>query len=241
MAAKRNFLSLAIVAGVFLAVILIGVIGNIRSGNYVVLPIVFTALGLCGMAVWFGHFRVRILLRDRTPDRIIAHYHRSVRRIPHADAAAAYLSAMAAAFFGDFDRARIELDAVDWSAAPQSYQGHKLYVMAVLAILEETDYPKALRLADEARACDGGLQLMDDIVRLVADGATPEILARLDRNARKQHGLMPGMSAWALALHYKRLNQTDRAAEYKVMLRLAVPHCAPLRAGVTEGSSRLPI
>jgi hypothetical protein len=248
MAGRRNLFSLAIVGALFLAIILAGVIGNVRSGNYVVLPIVFTAFGICGMIVWLGHFRVRILLRDATPDRIIAHYHRSVRRIPHADAAAAYLSAMAATFFGEFGRARTELAAVDWSAAPPMYRGHRLYVLATLALLEENDYPKSLQLARDARELEekeggAGLQVIDGIIHLVAGMAdSPETMARLARTAKKQHGLMPGMCAWALALHYKRSNQPDLAGEFKELVRLAVPHCAPLRAatGATGEYSRLP-
>ncbi|MEP6715040.1 MAG: hypothetical protein ABJC09_05675 [Terriglobia bacterium] len=241
MTAKRNLFSVVVVAGLFFAIILAGVIGNVRTGNLIVLPIVFTTIAICGLGIWLGHFRVRVLLRDRTPDRIIAHYHRSVRRIPHADAAAAYLSAMAATFFGQFDRAREELDRVNWNETTAMYRGHRLYALSTLALLEETDYPKALQLAREARELEktpgGGLQLIDDIIHLIAEGnASPETIARLDRTARKQQGLMPGMCAWALALHSKRNNQPDAAGEYKDLLRLAVPYCAPLRQNVIDGS-----
>ena len=63
------------------------------------------------------------MLRDKTPDRIINHYHQGVRRIPEAKAAAAYLSALAAAFFGQYDRARQELDAVDWTTTTPHVSG----------------------------------------------------------------------------------------------------------------------
>jgi uncharacterized protein YecE (DUF72 family) len=176
-----------------------------------------------------------MMLRDTKPDRIIAHYHASVRRIPHAKATAAYLSALAATFFGQFDRAREELDAVDWAQAPPMYQGHRKYVLSVLALLEETDYPKALRLADEARELEkndpaGGLLLLDDVIRLVAAGEVgSEGMQRLEKAAKKQHGLMPGLCAWALAVYYKRANQPDKAADFKELLRLAVPHSVPMK------------
>ena len=196
--------------------------------------IVFTALAICVLAVMFGHYRVRVLLRDRTPDRIIAHYHRSVRRIPHADAAAAYLSALAAAFYGQYDRARAELDAIDWDATTPVYRGHRLYVLATLALFEETDYPKALRLAAQARELEskdatGGLQALDDVIHLVANGADPEVIARLERIASKQHGMMPAMCAWALAVHYKRAGQLEKAADFKEVLRMSVPFSIPMR------------
>lgn len=230
---RQNAFSLYIVAALFLAIIAIGVAGSVRNGNYVVIAIVFTALAICILAVMFAHYRVRVLLRDRTPDRIIAHYHRSVRRIPHADAAAAYLSALAAAFFGQYDRARSELESVDWDSTTPAYRGHRIYVLATLAMLEETDHPKALALAAQARELQardagGGLQALDDVIHTVADDSNSERLARLEKLARKQQGLMPGMCAWALAVHYKRDGQPDKASDFKELLRMSVPFSAPM-------------
>jgi len=230
---KSGIWSLAIVAGLFLAIIIAGVIGSVRNGNFAVIAIVFTALCICVLAILFGHYRVRILLRDKTPDRIIAHYHRSVRRIPHANAAAAYLSALAAAFYGQYGRARTELDAVDWDATTPVYRGHRMYVLATLALMEDTDYPKALALAAQARDLEtrgegGGLQALDDVIRLVAGAGDDEAIGRLEKIAKKQHGLMPGMCAWALAVYYKRAGKLDRAAEFKELLRMSVPFSAPM-------------
>lgn len=235
---KRN-LNLAgvlSVAGLFAAIVAIGLVGNIRSGNYVGIAIVFTAIAICGLAIFAGQFRVRLMFRDRTPDRIIAHYHGTIRRIPHPEAAAAYLSALAATFFGEFDRARKELEAVDWPATTPLHRGHRTYALALLALLEETDYPKALRLADEGRALEsrdpaGASVALDDAIRLVADpdSAGAEKLERLERIARRQHGLMPGICGWALAVHYRRTNMPDKAADCKELVRLAVPFCAPLK------------
>ena len=230
---KSGIWSLAIVAGLFLAIIIAGVIGSVRNGNFAVIAIVFTALCICVLAILFGHYRVRILLRDKTPDRIIAHYHRSVRRIPHANAAAAYLSALAAAFYGQYGRARTELAAVDWDATTPVYRGHRMYVLATLALMEDTDYPKALALAAQARDLEtrgegGGLQALDDVIRLVAGAGDDEAIGRLEKIATKQHGLMPGMCAWALAVYYKRAGKLDRAAEFKELLRMSVPFSAPM-------------
>lgn len=224
-----------VVGGLFVALMLAGLIGNVRQGNYVAIPIVFTALAICGLAIAAKHFQVRLMLRDTTPNRIIAHYHQGVRRIPHADAAAAYLSALAAAFFGEFDRARTELQAVDWGKTTPMYRGHRLYVLSVLALLEETDYPKALRLADEGRELEkqdpaGGLQLLDDVIRVVADSPGEGVIARMEKTAKKQHGLMPGMCAWALAIYYRRNGQQEKAADFKERLRMSVPHCIALKA-----------
>jgi hypothetical protein len=226
-------LRLAVVAGLFLAIIIAGTVGSVREGNPVVVAIVFTAIAICVLALMFRSYYVRLLLRDKTPDRIIAHYHRSVRRIPHADAAAAYLSALAAAFFGQYDRARTELDAVNWDATTPAYRGHRLYVLATLALLEETDYPKALRLAAQARELEskdpaGGLQALDDVIHLVAEGGDAEMIARLERIAKRQHGMMPGMCAWALAIYFKRMGDSEKAADFKELLRMSAPYSVPM-------------
>jgi tetratricopeptide (TPR) repeat protein len=225
-----------IVAGLFVALMITGLVGNVRAGNYVAIPIVFTSLSICGLAIAAKHFQVRLLLRDKTPDRIIVHYHQGARRIPQGQAAAAYLSAVAAAFFGEFDRAREELQAVDWGKATPMYKGHRLYALAVLALLEETDYPKALRLADDALELEkqdpaGGLQLLDDVIRLVAGTApSDEMIRRLEKTAKKRTGLMPGMCAWSLAVHYRRNNQPAKSSDFKELLRMAVPYCVAMRA-----------
>jgi hypothetical protein len=239
--ARRSILSLYIVATLFLAIIAVGVVGSLRNGNYVVLAVVFTALAICVLAVMFAHYRVTLLLRDRTPDRIITHYHRSVRRIPHANAAAAYLSALAAAFFGQYDRARSELDTVDWDSTTPVYRGHRLYVLATLAVLEETNYPKALALAAQARELEnseqgGGLQALDDVNHSGGGERYSHRTPRLEKIARKQKGLMGGMCAWALAVHYKRNGQPDKAADFKEFLRMSVPYSAPMLKPPQESS-----
>lgn len=235
---RRNLISVVVVAGLFLVVTIIGLVGNARAGNYVATPVLFTALGLAFVVIWLGHFRVRTMLRDKTPDRLIAHYHKTVRRVPHADAAIGYLCGLVAAFFGQFERAHQELDAVNWDATSPMYRGHHLYVLGVLAILEENDYPKALRLAAQARELEardaaGGFELLDAVIRTVAGGVEPgeadAILEKMDKSARKSTGLIPGMCAWALAVYYQRQNMPDKATEYKEYLRLAVPHSLPMR------------
>ena len=68
-------------------------------------------------------------------------------------------------------------------------QGHRRYVLAMLALLEDTDYPQALQFADEGRKLEesdpaGGLQLIDDAIRLVASGPS----TRLFRRSRRSRG-----------------------------------------------------
>jgi len=56
-----------------------------------------------------------------------------------------------------------------------------------------------------------------------------QVFPKLEKSAGRAVGLVPGIAAWAVALHYHRQNKSDKATEYKEMLRSAVPHCLPLR------------
>src|ERR1700691_2529378 len=99
------------------------------------------------------------MFRNPTPDRLIENYHATLlnaraRKIPHADAAAAHLSALAATVYGQYDRAREELAAVDWDQAPAMYRGHRLHMLALIALLEKRDAAAALQLAAEAQALE---------------------------------------------------------------------------------------
>lgn len=230
---------MAVVGGLFLTVTVIGLVGNAKTGNYVATPILLTAVGIAVIFMWMGQFRVRQMLQDKTPDRLINHYHKTVRRIPDADAAIAYLCALAATFFGEFARARKELEPVNWDTTRPMYRGHRLYVLALLAVLEERDYPAALKFTAQARELEardaaGGFELLDGAIRLVAGGFTPDelpaVVERLQKSAKKASGLVPGIAAWALAVYYHRLDKPDLATEYKELLRSAVPHCLALKA-----------
>jgi hypothetical protein len=236
---RKNLIGVGVVGALFLTVTVAGLVGNAKTGNYVATPLLLTAVGLAVIFLWLSQFRVRQMLLEKTPDRLITHYHKTVRRIPHADAAIAYLSALAATFFGEFERARKELEPVNWDTTRPMYRGHRLYVLALLAILEENDYQKALRLTAQAKELEerdaaGGFELLDAAIRLVAGGVAPDemdlVVERLQKSAKKAAGLIPGISAWALALHYNRLNQPDLATEFKENLRSAVPHSIPLKA-----------
>ncbi|MCU1328516.1 MAG: hypothetical protein JWN34_3886 [Bryobacterales bacterium] len=128
---------------------------------------------------------------------------------------------------------------MNWDTTRPMYRGHRLYVLALLAVLEENDYQKALRLTAQAKELEerdaaGGFELLDAAIRLVAGGVAPDemdlVVERLQKSAKKAAGLIPGISAWALALHYNRLNQPDLATEFKENLRSAVPHSIPLKA-----------
>lgn len=231
--AASRYLKIWIALGLFAALLLTGIIGNLVRGNYIVLPLLGGAILVAVGFVWLSRLRVRYMFRDATPERLINHYHSSVRRIPHANAVAAYLSALAASVYGRFDLARQELEAVNWDETPAAYRGHRLHVLAMMALLEDRDVGKAVELARQATSLESQeqgsrLQIVDDVIQVVAEQASDDVMGRVERIAKRQHGLMPALCIWALTVHYNRKEDKTRADEFRKLLVATVPRCKPL-------------
>ena len=121
---KKQFALIVIAGGLFAAVMITGVVANVVRGNYLAVPLVWFGAGARHVAaiwlgIWVNRRRIQIMFRNPTPDKLIQNYHATLlraraRKIPHADAAAAQLSALAATVYGQFDWAREELAAVEW-------------------------------------------------------------------------------------------------------------------------------
>jgi hypothetical protein len=174
------------------------------------------------------------MFKDKTPDRLIANYHATLlharaRKIANADAAAAHLSALAATVYGQFDRAREELAEVDWEGAPPMYRGHRLHVLALIALLEQQDKTEALRLEAEAQALErtdpaGGLPIIHDAILVATGEANEETIKRTQQGAGRHAGALPAICAWALWLHNYRTGQTAEADRYRARLRGVAPY-----------------
>lgn len=232
-AGRKQFIPFITAFVLFLLLIVAGIVGNIRTGNYGAVPIVFGAIALGAVILFvgisFNHRRVRQMFQDPTPNRLIAWYHASVRRVPNADAIAAYLSAIAASIYGDFIKARRELDGVDWDKMPKSLQGNRLHVLALIALLEKDDRTEALQLAEEASALEkttpgGGMPVLHHAVRLAAGAPEPDSVVFLRQAAGRTSGVMPAIAVWALIVSKEREGKPADAAEWRAKLERIAPH-----------------
>jgi hypothetical protein len=229
---KKQFILIAIAATLFAAIMLGGVAGNVLQGNYRAVPLVLGALVLASLVAWFG-FRfnrrqVRMMFLDASPDRLIAHYHATIRRIPNAGAATAYLSALAAAAYGQFDRARKELEAVDWGPTPAIYKGHRLHALAVIALLESNDKAEALRLSVEADAVakkgpSAETPILHDAILVAVGSADTAVIGRTKEASARATGMMQALCVWALMRHFEASGQTAESSIYRERLRAAIP------------------
>jgi len=236
-ASNRQTIALAILGGVFAVILVAGLAGSVARGKYIAIPIAFVVLAFTVTAIWvsiwFNQRRIQNLFRQSTPDRLIEHYHASLlraqaRKIPNADAATADLAALAASVYGQYDRAREELDKANWSQASALYRARRLDVLALIALLEERDNVAATRLAHEARELESGATPLRDAVLIAVGEGDEGALKRAQRVAGRSAGALAALSAWALSLYCGRNGQDSEAQRYQKMAKQAAPHLAVL-------------
>jgi hypothetical protein len=224
------------------AIWLIGVlIASLRRGEYTPLIAVTAGLAVTSMTLLRARRKAQLLFKDSTPDRAIAFYHSSMKRIPNGKAMAAYTSAFAAVLYGQFERAREELASVNWATLPPMYQGFETYIHSLLAVLEAKDYPRALSLAEEARdLCDVSenfpgakksrvaLEINVAVCEMLTGKSDPGVVTRLDRASKELSGVAAAIPSWALAVHHTRSGDAAAAERYLAVVKRLLPHDTPL-------------
>jgi hypothetical protein len=232
MSSGKQMIALAIVGGVFVALLVAGIAGNVVRGNFLAIPIALLvlafAVAVIWVSIWFNQRRIQNMFRQPTPDRLIEHYHSSqlraqARGIPNADAAAADLAALAAAVYGQYDRAREELEKANWNAAAPMYRARRLDVLALMALLDERDSAAAIRLAGEARALEPATTPLRDAV-LIATGEGDAGSLKRARKVAGRAGALGALSAWALSLYCGRNGQASEAERYQKLVKQSAPH-----------------
>lgn len=234
---NRQTIVLVIAGGVFAAVMLAGIAGSAVRGNYIAIPIALLVLAFAVVAFWvallFNKRRIQAMFQHATPDRLIEHYHASqlrakARNIPNADAATAELAALAATVYGQYDRARKELDAVDWDGVPAMYEARHLDILALMALLEDQDSARAVRIAREASGVTDAPTPLRDAVLIAAGEGDMEAIKRAQGAAGRGVGAISALSAWALSLYCGRNNQAVEAQRYRERAKEAAPHLVAL-------------
>jgi len=218
-----------------------GMIGGVRRRDYTPFVAVAAGLAVVSVTVLRARRKAQLLFKDSTPDRAIAFYHSSMKRIPNGKAMAAYTSAFAAVLYGQFERAREELASVNWATLPPMYQGFETYIHSLLAIFEANDYPRALSLAEEARdLCNVSekfpgakksrvaLETNVAVCEVLTGKSDSEVVTRLDRASKELSGVASAIPSWALAVHHTRSGDAVAAARYLSVVKRILPHDTPL-------------
>jgi len=221
----------------FVGLLLFGLISGLARGDYIPAVGMLVALGVMALFIRRARRKVFLLFQEATPERAIAYSHSSTRRIPNGKAMAAYMSGLAAVLYGQFDRAREELAAVNWVSLPPMYQGFEAHVHSLLAIFEAKDYARALALAQEARDfCNvsdafpgsktsrAGLETLVAVCKLLTGQDSSAVLDTLCRAVKELPGVSPLIPAWALAVYHKKLGQDGAAAEYLAVVERLAPY-----------------
>jgi len=195
-----------------------------------------TACLFAGIVLWTRR-RVKAVFAEPTADKAIAFYRRQMEQMPEGKAMVAYHCALAAALYGDFDRAREELCRVNWSSLPPMYQGYESHIHSLFALFETHDYQKALEFAQEAldlcavpSALPGAdtaqraLSAHASVCRILLGIPTSQDRAELELAVDKLPGIGPAIPAWALAAHYHSAGDDGVAGKYMAISRRLLPN-----------------
>lgn len=186
-------------------------------------------------------------LAEPTPEPLLAVVERSarlMRRLPDGDALAAQARAFAWALYGRGPEAFRAISEVSWGARAPLIHAVGLSAEAVTEALCRRDAPRALELAQRARALaslsarlPGAAQTARyhetcvGLCEVLAGVETPEGVARLEESAEDpRFPPLQLVAAYALAIARERSGDGERAARLRAFLRATAPHCAPLQA-----------
>lgn len=180
------------------------------------------------------------------PDGLIEHSKRVLARArtPHARELLALGMASARAYYGQFGRARDELDEVTWEGMPDLYRASALQIRALIHYLSRDDAAAGLAKAQQAaelgrlpRFTPGAKTSARvsatyiDVGRVLVEGASVELAdalsARLKRASTPQERLL---TLWGTAIARHGLGQTTEAQALFSQLKQLAPHCRPLQA-----------
>jgi len=226
------------------------VIASVRRGDGGVAYVVAAVFASMTALVWFVRRRVlRGLARDFLapgPEALIARSQRALSRarVPHARELLALGMAAARAYYGQFGRARDELDEIVWDAVPPLYLGSAQQVRALIHYLSGDDPEAGLRLARQAvqatqvpRFTPGAKTSARvgatyvDIGRVLTEAPNAELAELLAARAAvagtPQERLL---TAWGAAVAQQALGNAERADALFAQLRTLAPHCRPLHA-----------
>jgi hypothetical protein len=178
------------------------------------------------------------------PDGLIEHSKRVLgrARTPHARELLALGMASARAFYGQFGRARDELDEVSWDGMPDLYRASAMQIRALIHYLSRDDAAAGLAQAQQAaelgrlpRFTPGAKTSARvsatyiDVGRVLVEGASPELAdtldARLELASTPQERLL---TLWGAAIARHGLGHTAQAQALFSQLKQLAPHCRPL-------------
>jgi hypothetical protein len=248
-------LPLLVIAAALLLLIGAALVKSIARGD--TLPVVATGIGTAyavGMIVvlWRRQrARVRSLLQAPTSEaavRFIEQSHVKLAGLPglgaaQVEASAATQLGMVYACYGEFDRVRRVLAAVDWQALPPVLAAAELGLRSILALLEARDPAQALDLARQANAMSrvsAAVPLLrrvnaawDAYVKIAealtgSEAQARDAVATLERYVTPGAGLGLPLLLWGLAVANRRLGEHTRAEAYESQLRALAPSCRGL-------------
>jgi hypothetical protein len=222
---------------------LMGLVSSARRGDYAIVVVVpLVLLMVLGSTLWQRRMQAR-LLQQPSLEVVLQRYQKALGRMPHADVALAYTSALAAAYYGDYTRAEQFVGSVNWEGRGRVYEAWPLHIEALLLFWRDKAYRRGLaaarraqELADVGGALPGAGTSRLAYATLVAVGevlvgeSTPETVGVLERGRKKLPLMGSLLATWGLAAHHAKAGASANADAALAEVRTAAPYCSPLLA-----------
>ena len=233
------WLAVTVVIG---GIVIVGVAAAIGRGELVAPSAVGAAVAFIALRLYLQRRKQARLLHAPNSDALVRYYAATIRdSIPNGDALRAHASAVAAMFYGEFEKADELMAAVNWNGRGAIYEALPLHVRALTAYWRDHNYELGMALAARGRSMaetprhipgSATSRLSWDVLvaigEVLDDRATPASIAVLEAGRSKLpfvSGLLP---TWGLAVARQRADQQQEADALLSELRAAAPHCTPL-------------
>lgn len=229
--------------GVLSIISLMSLVASVGRGNHLIVVVVLAVItGLLGILKWQQRTQAR-LLQQPSLDAVLQHYKRAMTRVPQSEPMLAYASALAAVYYGDFDRAEQIMGSVKWEGRGRIYEAWPLYVEALVLFWREKAYQRGLAVARRAqtfaevggawpgaatsRLAYGILVAVGEV--LAAEGV-PRTIETLENGRRRLPLMGKLLATWGLAAHHASGGAHEKASRALTWVRTVAPYCTPLHS-----------
>jgi len=234
-----------ILVGIIWIILLFGMSGLIRQGNYlpVIAPIVMTG-AIVGWVYFRNFSQINRLLQASSATPLIDYYDKRLGKaplLPNKDAILAFSKSLIYTLYGDFESAKVEVNKVHWEQKPPLLKAQYLFLQALWAYLETNDFQQGVNLAKEARGLTevsssfpgarrslGAYDMAIEIGELLSGNSGPNIVHNLEQRLQQFPVLMKLVAAWGLEGFYNLSGQPEQARKMRELLTSLAPYCKGL-------------
>ena len=182
--------------------------------------------------------------KSKSPEILLDYYESIFKstKTPDVDALLAYNKALVLSYFGDFDKAKIEMSKIDWESRIPYYQAINLSIMVLRNYLETNDYSEGLKLAKEMNRLGqmstnipGSKQAQEfcdtyiEIGELLTGNIQNSILDKLEEIFNNTQFSPKLLIAWCLGFTYNKKGMKEKSNQMLSFCKDVAPYCYVLQ------------